>query len=391
MGINGIPEEPVAYLNMAGAGRVSQNVLEKIQKYQAIESVIGAYDTETVFEDVLETGVYESLSKLLHCSARDIALFENATRAWIEVVSRIPLKGKTRIITTPYEYAGNLQILRTLCSRHGLKLLVVPCDDVGDLDLQWLRGNLSEGVALVSIVQVPSSCGIVNPLEDIGEILGPYAVPYIVDACQAVGQVPISTVVSGCGALTGAGRKFLRGPRGTGFAFVSEELRSRLHAGFVDLHRSEFQEDGELELDLTSARSLGMAEKNCSGVFGLAAAVDECLARRPEEQNIDAFLLLREEISTLPGVIPIDPGRFRSSIFTFRHEVVDAVVIVAKLWRHGVVGWRIKGSHTPLQMLGQGHVEAVRLSSDELSIEESQATISALEFVLSEPDLKLVE
>jgi selenocysteine lyase/cysteine desulfurase len=72
MGINGIPEEPVAYLNMAGAGRVSQNVLEKIQKYQAIESVIGAYDTETVFEDVLETGVYESLSKLLHCSARDI-------------------------------------------------------------------------------------------------------------------------------------------------------------------------------------------------------------------------------------------------------------------------------------------------------------------------------
>ncbi|WP_143672954.1 aminotransferase class V-fold PLP-dependent enzyme, partial [Streptomyces sp. b94] len=135
-----------------------------------------------------------------------------------------------------YEYAGNLISLFELRDRTGCTIEVVPLLPSGDLDLDWMATHIDDDVALVSVTHIPSGCGIVNPVEEIGRLLAPHRCFYAVDACQSIGQVPVSAARIGCQLLTGAGRKFLRGPRGTAFAYVAPELRAALLPGFHDLH-----------------------------------------------------------------------------------------------------------------------------------------------------------
>ena len=385
MDASSVDDQPFAYLNMAGAGPVSDRVLDRTLSYLRVEQAIGAYDTEVDHCADLDERVYDCLAELLHCARDDVAIFENATRAWIEVVSRVPLSESKRIFTTEYEYAGNLQYLKDLAKRHGLEIVVIPTDQKGDLDLGWLRANMAGDVGLVSIVQVPSCCGIINPVEAIGEIIREFPAVYIIDACQAVGQVPIDVGIIRCDALTGAGRKFLCGPRGTGFAYVSESLRGRLWPGFVDLHLSDIQPDGNVTKDTQTARFLESAERNCAALVGLAQAVEETL--RGGGRRSDGIDRLRDGISSLEGIIPIDPGTNRGGIFSFRHERLEASEIVAKLREQGVAAWRIKGSHTPLFMLPNGHEEGVRFSSNKITIDKAERVIGVLSEILRETAL----
>lgn len=372
---------PDAYLNMAGAGPVSDDVLAATGTYLKIEQQVGAYDTELDHEADLDDRVYRNLARLMGCGKRDVAIFDNATRAWIEVVSRVDLGAAKRIFTTPYEYAGNLQYLKDLAARHELDLVCIPCDAEGDLDLDWLRANMGHDVGLVSVVHVPSCCGIINPVEDIGQVVQGTSAVYIVDACQAVGQVPIDIEAIGCDALTGAGRKFLCGPRGTGFAYVSPALREKLRPGFVDLHLSDIQESGQVHKDTETARFLETAERNCGALMGLSLAVEEALSG--EGRRVDGITRIRQDLPRLPGVVPIDPGRTRGSIFSFRHRDIPAAEIVSYLRQAGIAAWKIKGSHTPLYMLPAGHLEGVRLSSNKLTPEQAQKVVTALTALFS--------
>ncbi|MBM1222756.1 MULTISPECIES: aminotransferase class V-fold PLP-dependent enzyme [Rhodobacterales] len=375
------PRVPTAYLNMAGSGPVSDEVLAATTTYLKIEQQVGAYDTELDHHVELDERVYENLGTLLGCVAADIAIFDNATRAWTEVVSRLSFKGARRILTTEYEYAGNLQYLKDLSEREGLELITIPCTDKGEIDLEWLQSNMGNDVGLVSVVHVPSCCGIINPVATIGEILSGYQAVYIVDACQAVGQVQIDVHATGCDVLTGAGRKFLCGPRGTGFAFVSAQLRARMSPGFVDLHLSDIKADGRIEKDMGNARFLEMGERNCGAIIGLSRAIEEAL--HGGDRLNDGIFRIREGVSALEGVIPIDPGRNRGGIFSFRHKKIPAEEVVRNLREHRIAAWRIKGSHTPLYMLPRGHIEGVRLSSNKITVEHADLVVAALKDMLA--------
>lgn len=374
------PKAPFAYLNMAGAGPVSDAVLRETAKYLKIEQSQGAYNTELDHHTALDELVYQNIGGLLNCNAVDVAIFDNATRAWIEVVSRVPLDDAQIIMTTEYEYAGNLQFLKDLAARRGLELVVIPTNDTGDLDLNWLKDNISDKVGLVSVVHVPSCCGIINPVAETGAILRGYRAVFCVDACQAVGQVPIDIARIGCDALTGAGRKFLCGPRGTGFSYVSRQLREHLMPGFVDLHLSDFKKDGNVEKDTTTARFMECAERNCGAILGLSTAIEEAI--RCDNRRSDGIELIRENVPLLPDVIPIDPGQHRGGIFSFRHRTISAGDIVTKLREQGVAAWLIKGSHTPLFMLPAGHIEAVRLSSNKITLADAKRVIAILTKIL---------
>ncbi|MEP1613722.1 MAG: aminotransferase class V-fold PLP-dependent enzyme [Roseobacter sp.] len=374
------PKAPFAYLNMAGASPVSDAVLRETAKYLKIEQSQGAYNTELDHHAALDELVYQNIGALLNCNAVDVAIFDNATRAWIEVVSRVPLDDAQIIMTTEYEYAGNLQFLKDLAARRGLELVVIPTNDTSDLDLNWLKDNICDEVGLVSVVHVPSCCGIVNPVAEIGAILKGHRAVFCVDACQAVGQVPIDIVQIGCDALTGAGRKFLCGPRGTGFSYVSRQLRGHLIPGFVDLHLSDFQKDGSVQKDTKTARFMECAERNCGAILGLSTAIEETI--RGYDRRSDGIEWIRENVPLLPDVIPIDPGQHRSGIFSFRHRTISAGDIVTKLREQGIAAWLIKGSHTPLFMLPAGHIEAVRLSSNKISLADAKQVVEKLAKIL---------
>ncbi|MFI8106512.1 aminotransferase class V-fold PLP-dependent enzyme [Streptomyces sp. NPDC086023] len=351
------------HLNTAGAGLMPAEVVDVMADHLAQEAAEGAYETELRHADTLDKGVYEALASVLDAPVDDVALFDNATRAWSSAVGALRLTGTGRVWITPYEYAGNLILWTELRRRTGLRVEVVPLTPSGDLDLDWMRRNIREDVAVVSVPHVPSGCGIVNPVEEIGRILAPWPCLYLVDACQSVGQLDVSVRRIGCDLLTGAGRKFLCGPRGTGFAAIGPRLRAAATPLFHDLHVADVTALHDYEVHTDSARRFEYAERSAAAVRGLDAALRHHLARTAEPgTGHDARAAIRDAIAAVPGTRLIDPGTRHASLVTFVCADVSAARIRAELAARGVSVWVAQGNHTPLYLPGQGVDHAVRVS-----------------------------
>lgn len=350
------------HLNTAGAGLMPSPVLDAMTSYLREEADGGAYEAEQRHAETLESGVYATLARVLDASVDDLALFDSATRAWCSVIGNLPFPTGARVWVTPYEYAGNLIMFTELRRRYGLRIEVVPTLADGDLDLDWMARAIDDDVALVSVTHVPSGCGLVNPVEAIGKILEPWPCYYAVDACQSVGQLPVSVSAIRCDLLTGAGRKFLRGPRGTGFAFIGPRLRSAVMLPFHDLHVADMVSDVTYEVRTQGARRFELAERGNAAVVGFDAALGHHLARTDTTGPGQLREAIRSAVEAIPGTRLIDPGSDHAGIVTFLHERVPAARIRAELADRGVNVWIAQGSHTPIFMRERGVDFAVRVS-----------------------------
>jgi selenocysteine lyase/cysteine desulfurase len=338
-------------------------VVDTMTAYLKEEATGGAYETEQRYAETLENGVYESLARVVDASVDDVALFDSATRAWSSAVGALSLAAEDRIWITPYEYAGSLIMWTELRRRSGVRIEVVPLTPGGDLDLDWMRRNIREDVTLVSVPHVPSGCGIVHPVEEIGQILAPWPCLYLVDACQSVGQLPVSVGDIGCDLLTGAGRKFLRGPRGTGFAYIGPRLRAAASPLFHDLHVADMTSDDDYEVWTDGARRFEYAERGGAAVVGLDAALRHHLDRTEvPDAGPSARDLVRAAIEGRQGTRLVDPGSRHASIVTFVCEHVPAARVRDELAARGINVWVAQGNHTPLYMREQGVEQAVRVS-----------------------------
>ncbi|MGH3921060.1 MAG: aminotransferase class V-fold PLP-dependent enzyme, partial [Pseudonocardiaceae bacterium] len=305
--------------------------------------------------------VYEKIGRLLNAPPSDVGLFDSATRAWCSVVNHLEFRPTDRLWTTPYEYAGNLISLVKLRERYGATIEVIPLRPNGQLDLDWIAANIEDDVALVSVTHVPSGCGVISPVEEVGSIVGGRRCIYAVDACQSAGQLGLDTQAMRVDLLTAAGRKFLRGPRGTGFAYTSPRLRRQLQLPFVDLHAASI--DGEQRFSVTdeTAATLELSERSNAAIVGFDAALDVHLSADRSGQA-ETFAAACEVIASVSGVRVIAPRTKLAGIVSFVHETVPAAQIHRGLAERAVNTWPIVGWHTPIYMRSQGVTEAVRVS-----------------------------
>lgn len=349
------------HLNTAGAGRLPAQALSAMTDYLTQEISYGAYETEAAHGEFFQHGIYRQIGTLVGADPADVALFDNATRGWVSVVPRLTLSAGDRVWVTPYEYAGNLIALQRMQARDGFIIEVIPTDATGDLDLDWVTSNLDDRVALVSVVHIPSAFGIVLPITEIGACLRGHRAFYAVDACQSVGQVPVDARAANCHLLTAAGRKFVAGPRGTGFAVVTQEARARLSSAVVDLHAAKVTDLNGHALTDATARCLELEERNFAGVIGLGVAIDLNLRRDAAAQAL-RFERIVAGLRQTGGVRVLAPGRRLSGIVSFVHHRIPARRLRDGLAERGVDVWIAVGAHTPLFMVERGIREAVRVS-----------------------------
>ncbi len=310
--------ERLIHLNNAGASLMPDPVFRAVTDYLELERNIGGYEAAAVEKNALEA-FYDNFAELLGVRTDEIAFVENATRAWDMAFYALPLEPGDRVITHVTEYASSYLAFLQLAQRRGVYIDVAPSDDSGQIDLDALPALVTSRTRVINLVHVPTQGGLVNPAEEVGRFANEYGLIYVLDACQSVGQMAVNVTSIGCHILSGTGRKFLRGPRGTGFLYVSSGILDSLDPPFIDMRAATWTEDNAYEFAQGSRRFENW-ESFFAGRIGLAAAVDYALAigmTAIEERIIQLAGYLRRALKEIDGVSVCDLGKRQCGIVTF--------------------------------------------------------------------------
>ena len=327
-----LAEADYIHLNSAGASLMPRSILDTQLEYLQLEARVGGYEAERQQRAALE-GVYDSVARLLNCRADEIALVENATVGWMMAFYAIPFAAGDRILTVEAEYASNDLAYLQLERQKVVIVDTVPSTATGEADLDALRGMLDERVRLISVTHIPTNGGLVNPIEEIGMIAREHGILYLVDACQSAGQLPLDVARIGCDLLSATGRKFLRGPRGSGFLYVSQRILDDLHPPMIDLYSAEWIEVDRYRLR-ADARRFENWENNYAARLGLGRAIDYALEIGLDHIAAEVVRLadrLRDLLGEIAGVTLFDIGRRRCGIVTFAVNGVTALEIESRL------------------------------------------------------------
>jgi selenocysteine lyase/cysteine desulfurase len=330
--------EEVLHLNHAGASLLPQPVLDAVVGHLEREARTGGYEAAAEAAPALER-TYAALAELLGGAPEQIALLDSASRAWDMAVYSLPLEPLDRVLIGRAEYGSNAISLLQLQRRTGCQVVLVEDDDDGQLDLEALERALAEDeTAFVSLVHVPTQSGLVNPAVEAGRLCRAAGVLFVLDASQSAGQLPLDVDELGCGILTGNGRKFLRGPRGTGFLWVHPELISRIEPVMLDLHAASWVAPDRYEVRGDAGR-FEMWERDVAAQIGLGVAVDHALGWGIDDiaERTGALAAgLRQRLAELPGVMVRDRGRQLCAITTFTVDGIDPEAVRARLRGAGV-------------------------------------------------------
>lgn len=324
--------ERVLHFNNAGASLMPLPVLNATIGHLQLEAQIGGYEAEERSHHAIEH-VYDATAALIGCSRDEIAIIENATRAWDMAFYAISFRPGDRILTAVAEYASNYIAYLQVARKTGAIVEAVPNDEYGQISIEALRKAIDDRVKLIAITHIPTNGGLVNPVAEVGKVAREAGVLYLVDACQSVGQMPIDVNLIGCDMLSATGRKYLRGPRGTGFLYVRQSVLEQLEPPFLDLHAAEWIARDRYEM-VPNARRFENWETNYAGKIGLGVAIDYAMQwgldttwRRIKNLAYN----LRTRLSTLPGIIVHDRGATQCGIVTFTVEDKDPEKIKRRL------------------------------------------------------------
>jgi selenocysteine lyase/cysteine desulfurase len=353
----------VAHFNNAGASLPPTPVLDAYVRHLRREAEIGGYEAQEEAQERIDA-VYASVARLVGAAGPDeIALLENATRAFDMAVYAVPLAAGDVILTSTAEY-HSMFVTYLHLARRGVVVDVVPSDASGQIDVAALRKRIDGRVRLIALTHAPTNGGLVQPAEAVGEVAREAGVFFLLDATQTVGQLPVDVGRLGCHALAGTSRKYLRGPRGVGFLWVAREWIDRLEPPLMEGHAAEWVEPDRYVLR-SDARRFEVWEANYAARLGFGAAVDYALAlgiERIWERVRGLGEALRERLAALPGVTVCDLGTVRGGIVSFTVADVPAARVKAALGAASINVHVSPARGTLLDMRARGLRELVRAS-----------------------------
>lgn len=329
--------ERVLHFNNAGASLMPDPVFNAIKAHLELERAAGGYEAARLAADDLDA-FYTEFAALLRCGRHELAFVENATRAWDMAFYGLPLGPGDRILTHGSEYASNYLALLQQSRRRGLSIDLVPSDASGQLDVDAMEAMIEPRTRLIAITHVPTQGGLINPVEAVGRVAREHGLIYLLDACQSAGQIDLDVNRIGCHVLAGTGRKFLRGPRGTGFLYVASSMVDRIEPPFIDLHSATWTGSDSFEFAY-GARRYENWESYVAGKIGLARAVRyarELGLPAIEKRVAELGATLREALSKTAAVSVHDLGENKCGIVTFRKRGEAPAATAERLRKRGI-------------------------------------------------------
>jgi cysteine desulfurase/selenocysteine lyase len=306
------------HFNNAGASLPPIPVADALYDYLREEEEQGGYEVMARRAAELDH-FYTAAAQLLNCSADEIAFADSATRAWNAAFYAFDFQTGDRILASSAEYGSSLVALLHQAKRLGVEISWVPDDPSGQIDINSLENQIDNRVKLICLTQVPSGGGLVNPAAKVGKVAKAAGIPYLLDACQALGQMPVDVDQLGCDLLCGTGRKFLRGPRGTGLLYVRKTLLEQLEPNQLNHHAAPLLSAKNYQLR-SDAKRFECWERSYAAQLALGVAIDYALAwglGAISERVRFLATTLRQKLAGIDGVTLADQGAEQCAIVTF--------------------------------------------------------------------------
>lgn len=307
------------FLNSAGASLPPTSVIQKMIEYQAQEELMGGYELEALKTADINQ-FYTEMATLLNCKPHNIAYAYSATDAYNKALSAIPFKAGDCILTTDDDYISNQLAFLSLQKRFQIEIVRAANLPSGELDLADFEAlMLTKKPILVAITHVPTNSGLIQQAEKVGELCKKYDVWYLLDACQSVGQMQVDVQKIHCDFLNATGRKFLRGPRATGFLYVSDKaLAANLEPLFIDRKGATWTGFDEYAVQVSAKRF--ESQEISASILGLTEAIRYANAiglDKIEARNQVLGHRLRSNLATIPSLELLDKGTNLCNIITF--------------------------------------------------------------------------
>jgi selenocysteine lyase/cysteine desulfurase len=366
------------HLNNASAGLMPLPVLDAIVGHLNREAKFGGYesadDAEAAFSEA-----YDNVSKLLGAQPRNVAIVENSTVAFFQALSAFDFKPGDVIVTTRNDYISNQLAYLSLARRHGVEVRRAADLATGGADPQSVQDLLREKrVRLLAVTWVPTNSGLMQPVEALGQIAEASGVPYLVDACQAIGQIPIDVSKLKCDFLSATARKFLRGPRGIGFLYVSDRALKRGDFPlYIDMRGADWVSADNFQ-PAPDARRFENWEFPYSLVLGLGEAARYALAVGIERGGGRAHQLaaeLRDKLKRVPGIRVLDRGNQLAAIVTIEVAGWDATDLSKLLRKRGINTSASLRAYAVIDMDEKRAASALRLSPHYYNTEDELASV----------------
>lgn len=307
------------FFNNAGSSLMPNIVVDSMLDYLQQEEQFGGYEVANRNTELLEN-FYTETAKLINCKPSNIAFMTSATEAFSKALSSIIFKEGDTVITTVDDYISNQITFISLQKRLDVKIIRIKKLENNELDLEDLESLIKEHQPkLVAVTHIPTNSGLIQDIEAVGKICRQYDILYLADCCQSVGQMVVDVEKIGCDFLTATGRKFMRGPRGSGFLYVSDRVLEQDYAPILlDMRGAHWSEYNNYELFKTAKR-FEHWEVSYAAVLGMMEAVKYANIiglNNIENYNKKLAETLRKNLEN-GGFKVLDIGKNLSSIVTF--------------------------------------------------------------------------
>lgn len=353
----------VVHLNHAGSSLPPRAVTDAVIDHLRLEEHIGGYEALEASQPLIDD-VYAAAARLIGGAPDEIAVVDSATRAWNLAFFSMRFEPGDRILTCEAEYASNYISYLQVAERQGVRITAIRSDESGELSLDDLRDKIDDQVKLIAITHVPTNGGLVNPAEEVGAIARAAGIPFLLDACQSAGQMPLDVRGIGCDMLSFTGRKFLRGPRGTGVLYVRRDRIGAMDPPFIDLYGAQWSSRDGYTLR-ADAKRFENYEHAVAAKIGLGVAIRYALDLGLEaiEARLAALAAhLRDGLRAISGLELLDIGRKQCAIVTFRHPNIVPRDLMLSLRAKGINVWTSNRRSTRIDMERRQLEDIVRLS-----------------------------